>query len=207
MVVLDGAVDVAGTAVAAGEDAALDTGGKLTVTAATDDTRVYIAAIGPEILLGSEPEVVRTGSGDAGSAPEIVPDANPNPSDTAGSGGVDLFEVGCDAVQPGLSFQDLRAACTTQVPSRTVWLGTSAGESIATTAPMGAPAADMRVTFDPVRAGNSSLFLGGLEGEGWALVTTYRGNPNAGGVAPVQNPGNVLADGEYYACFSFYQPA
>jgi hypothetical protein len=66
------------------------------------------------------------------------PEANPNaPSDPAGSGVVDLFEVGCENVQPGLSFQELRAVCTTQLPARQVVLGTSAGESLATTATAG----------------------------------------------------------------------
>ena len=149
--------------------------------------------------------------GDGGvPAPETAPDANPNPNpnDTAGSGYVDLFEIGCDAAQPGLGFQEPRASCLTQLPSRQVWLGTSAGESIATTAPMGAPAADMRATFDPVQAGNISLHLGGHEASGWVLVNAFCGDPNGGGLVPVQNPAHhALADGEYYACFAFYGPA
>ena len=129
------------------------------------------------------------------------------PSDTAGSGVVDLFEVGCENVQPDLSFQELRAACDIQLPARQVWLGTSAGESIATTAPMGGGLPDMRATFDPVRAGSISLHVGGHDSNGWTLFATYCGNPSGSGVVPIQNPGYLLADGEYYACFSFFRPA
>ncbi len=327
VVVLNGSVDAAGIEIIAGDAATLDAGGSLELIGLEDETMVYVAAIGPEIVLGGGPEYVDSGDGtvgldifeagclndvqgglaahqeqcnlpltshtvvvstDAGevstdtfaldgdprmlaqftglpagafasiygadpdnfqfrtmfcgdiatgefiqpqnSAVQLpnaggatcfvfykiisygdggipAPDANPNPNDTAGSGVVDLFEVGCENVQPGLSFQDLRAACATQLPARQVWLGTSAGESIATTAPMGGGLADMRATFDPVRAGSISLFVGGHEGDGWILFATYCGNPSGSGVVPIQNPGYLLADGEYLACFSFFRPS
>lgn len=335
VVVLSGEAESEGTEIATGDAAVVEPGGALTLTANADETAVYVAAIGPEVVVGGGPEVaqadpggaangtltldvfeagcindypvqdllylqeqcnlpmtsrtvvVSTSAGEVGSTsfalagdarmlaqftnlpagdtayilgddpanfefrtmycgdlatgeftqpqnaavqlpaaggatcfifytiigygdggvptPETAPDANPNPNDAAGSGYVDLFEIGCDAVQPGLGFQELRATCLTQLPSRQVWLGTSTGESIATTAPMGAPAADMRATFDPVRAGNISLHLGGHEASGWVLVSAFCGNPNGGGLVPVQNPAHhALADGEYYACVAFY---
>lgn len=135
----------------------------------------------------------------------IETDAPVGTGDSAGSGTVDLFEVGCADYQPGRSFQELRATCDSQVPARQVVLGTTAGELVATTAPMGDPLPDMRATFDPVAAGG--ITVQGAQPEGWVFAAGYCGNPNLGGVELIQNPGHLLEDGEYWACFYFYRPA
>ena len=61
VVVLNGSVDAAGAEIVAGDAATLDAGDSLELIALEDETMVYVAAIGPEIVLGRRPPRRRDG--------------------------------------------------------------------------------------------------------------------------------------------------